>query len=727
MKKFLSGVVFLGLVGFSFFPGTVGAEVSDPMLVRALQDQVASLIRRVSELQTQLQGINNSTVPTIYQSAPSDYTPPEVIGSGFLYCGDTNMDGKIAIDDATGITNYIFSGGSLPAGVTMSDVDGNGRVDISDSVYIINYINNNGPAPKCMPGVAVPVQPTIPVGGSQSNVVPLNQFQASPDVTPVDNGGVGPKFSVGQVVRTTDYLNVRDQANGRSIIVKGRGTTATILSGPVLASGYYWWQLEFNDAPIGFTGTRGWSVQNWLEKTDNWVNASQVLTIPPAFTDDSFVSPISVGANRSNWWLLKALDKDSSKLFYKVFWGDGAVSSYEGLSGQGIKADHTYASPGNYVLKAEVADDAGNVFSRQLSVEVLNPTNLTPSTKFSIGDNVKTSDAVNVRTHASGVVVKTMPMDSDGRVVGGPVWGIAGDWWWNIQYKDGTEGWSAETWLKKFTASEQKPYFVCADVNNDGVVNTNDANKIQEYIFSGGSLPAGRGDVDGNGMINISDSVYVINYVSAGGANPKCGVPPINEAIPEQPVQKVNPQPTMPANPTPELKPLACGDLNLDGKITNEDANVITKYIFNGGSLPAESKADVDGNGTINISDATAIVNYINVGTALRCSTSPQTQFSCGDTNMDGKINNDDATVITNYIFSGGTLPAGATMSDADGNGRVDISDAVYVVNYVNSNGPAPRCQAAQAGSAAASVLNTTGGQLDSILSKFQNLIKSLR
>jgi hypothetical protein len=70
-------------------------------------------------------------------------------------------------------------------------------------------------------------------------------------------------------------------------------------------------------------------------------------------------------------------------------------------------------------------------------------------------------------------------------------------------------------------------------------------------------------------------------------------------------------------------------------------------------------------------------------------------------------------------------------MSDADGNGRIDISDAVYIINHVNASGPAPKCpiqnQATQAGAAAASVIGTTGGQLDSILSQFQSLIRSLR
>ncbi|MFA6519192.1 MAG: hypothetical protein WCV93_06135, partial [Candidatus Shapirobacteria bacterium] len=118
MKKFLSVMLFLGFIGTSFFPGIAGAEVSDPTTIRALQEQVSSLMQRVSELQTQLQRINSSIASPVYQSTVDPYPQDNPTPISFS-CGDTNMDGKINNDDATVITNYIFSGGTLPAGVTM--------------------------------------------------------------------------------------------------------------------------------------------------------------------------------------------------------------------------------------------------------------------------------------------------------------------------------------------------------------------------------------------------------------------------------------------------------------------------------------------------------------------------------------------------------------------------------------------------------------------------------
>ncbi len=64
----------------------------------------------------------------------------------------------------------------------------------------------------------------------------------------------------------------------------------------------------------------------------------------------------------------------------------------------------------------------------------------------------------------------------------------------------------------------------------------------------------------------------------------------------------------------------------------------------------------------------------------------------CGDANNTGSINISDAVFIINYIFAGGAAPALPCLGDANGTGSINISDAVYVINFIFGGGPAPFC-----------------------------------
>lgn len=63
----------------------------------------------------------------------------------------------------------------------------------------------------------------------------------------------------------------------------------------------------------------------------------------------------------------------------------------------------------------------------------------------------------------------------------------------------------------------------------------------------------------------------------------------------------------------------------------------------------------------------------------------------CGDANGDGSVNVSDAVYVINYVFSGGGAPLPVlACGDANTDGAVNVSDAVYVINYVFSGGGAP-------------------------------------
>lgn len=77
-----------------------------------------------------------------------------------------------------------------------------------------------------------------------------------------------------------------------------------------------------------------------------------------------------------------------------------------------------------------------------------------PSTKFSIGDRIETTNNVNVRNSPSlsGTLLGTQLLGSRGNVVDGPVFGN-NYWWWKINYDFGADGWSVEDFLVKIGSS----------------------------------------------------------------------------------------------------------------------------------------------------------------------------------------------------------------------------------------------------------------------------------
>jgi serine protease AprX len=61
-----------------------------------------------------------------------------------------------------------------------------------------------------------------------------------------------------------------------------------------------------------------------------------------------------------------------------------------------------------------------------------------------------------------------------------------------------------------------------------------------------------------------------------------------------------------------------------------------------------------------------------------------------GDADGNGFVNISDATYIVAYIFGGGEAPDPFNSGDADGNGVVAISDAIYLIAYIFGGGDPP-------------------------------------
>ena len=63
-------------------------------------------------------------------------------------------------------------------------------------------------------------------------------------------------------------------------------------------------------------------------------------------------------------------------------------------------------------------------------------------------------------------------------------------------------------------------------------------------------------------------------------------------------------------------------------------------------SKPAVTRGDVDGNGSVNISDVTALIDYL-------LSSNAGTNASAADCNQDGSVNISDVTTLIDYLLSG--------------------------------------------------------------------------
>lgn len=64
--------------------------------------------------------------------------------------------------------------------------------------------------------------------------------------------------------------------------------------------------------------------------------------------------------------------------------------------------------------------------------------------------------------------------------------------------------------------------------------------------------------------------------------------------------------------------------------------------------------------------------------------------LQCGDFDFSGSVSISDAVGIINYIFAGGHQPMSRSKADVDCTGSVSIGDAVHLINYIFGGGSVP-------------------------------------
>ena len=138
-----------------------------------------------------------------------------------------------------------------------------------------------------------------------------------------------------------------------------------------------------------------------------------------------------------------------------------------------------------------------------------------------------------------------------------------------------------------------------ADFNFDGKITIEDANLIDKYIdrvFSKGNL---LGDADGDGTVDIYDYVTMgkyFNNATACAAIPNCDID-FNGSFDYNDYSKLSSCPLM-----------VKGDVDLDGKVTNNDSILLQQYLSDKHSVTINYlNGDMNKDGKITIADVVAL------------------------------------------------------------------------------------------------------------------------
>lgn len=143
-----------------------------------------------------------------------------------------------------------------------------------------------------------------------------------------------------------------------------------------------------------------------------------------------------------------------------------------------------------------------------------------------------------------------------------------------------------------------------------------------------------------------------------------------------------------------------CGDMNKDGQLTQVDADLLSTYLFSGGTLSDPTRADINGDGGATPADLAYFLSYIySNGPAPKCPAPVAIKrpalSSCGDYNNDKFVSEPDITFLKNFVFLGKPAPADPKQADINGDGIYPTpADLVSLQLYWSTGAPAPKCTA---------------------------------
>ena len=224
------------------------------------------------------------------------------------------------------------------------------------------------------------------------------------------------------------------------------------------------------------------------------------------------------------------------------------------------------------------------------------------------------------------------------------------------------------------------------DLNNDGVVDERDAQRFEN--FNNGTISANKlynADIDDDGFITSNDEKKLKNLYKYGKWEKPSGIQgdinndgKVTEADKELLTKFVNGR--------EEKINIYNEDVNNDGKIDEADIRGIYNIMTNRPVDWDESKrltGDVDGDGRVSVWDAVVLQSYLNGEISKN-----QIYWDNADVITNGNINSDDVNGIIN--ISNGRIAdwndSKRKTGDLNGDGVVSLVDAQIMMNYLNGD-----------------------------------------
>lgn len=209
---------------------------------------------------------------------------------------------------------------------------------------------------------------------------------------------------------------------------------------------------------------------------------------------------------------------------------------------------------------------------------------------------------------------------------------------------DGENGITAADYVKLKNYIEGRSYrFLIGDVSRDGKITQDDADVLYDHISETNLLDGEQSylaDIFEDGKANGKDYIRLLEILNG------------------------------------TYKRYEMGDVNRDGKLTQEDADDIMKYYTGKISFDDEQKilGDVNGDERINARDAKLVLQQIVANTPK------------GDLDYNGVVDANDASVALELYKSQTATSADIAVGDLDNNDLIDANDASLILELYKTN-----------------------------------------
>ena len=319
-----------------------------------------------------------------------------------------------------------------------------GKFQIGDTIRVtedLNFRSSPSTSGSIIALLSAGTTGTIVGGPTSANGYTWYQFKTSSGTTgwgvqdwlAKTSGGDNPppptnnKFQNGDTIRVTETINFRSSpsTSGSIIAQLNPGTTGTIVGGPTSANGYVWYQFKTSG------GTTGWGAQDWLEKSSGGNN-------PPPPSNNRFQNG------------------DTIRVTETINFRSGAGTSASIIAQLSAGTTGTIVggptTANGYVWYQFQTSGGTTGWGAQDWLEKSSGGSTPPpsNNKFAIGDSVRVTEDLNIRTSASASasVIAVLPPGTTATVTGGPT-SASGYTWWQIRTSGGTTGWVVQDWIAR--------------------------------------------------------------------------------------------------------------------------------------------------------------------------------------------------------------------------------------------------------------------------------------